>query len=183
MLKLKAGDDSALNEIMDYWETPLTSFLQRSTGIYEDAVDLAQETFVRLYKSRDRYQESARFSTWIFTIAANLSRNHARWKKRHPTDSLEALQETRSGKSQTNTTDKSLTPDAALSADERAYQVRAAIDQLAPDMREAILLSQYQGLSQLEIAEIQKCSAKAVESKIYRARMQLREILKDLFES
>jgi RNA polymerase sigma-70 factor (ECF subfamily) len=179
MRRLQAGEDSALNELMAYWELPVTAYLQRYTGIREDAVDLALETFVRLYKSRASYQETAKFSTWLFTIATNLARNHQRWKKRHPSESLEALPPGES-RQLAKTTATETTPRDHLARQEQAAQVRAAIAQLPAEMREAILLSEYQDLSHAAIAEIQNCTPKAIEAKLYRARQLLRERLFDL---
>src|SRR4030095_16121993 len=88
MLRLRGGEDLALGELMQRWQEPLVSFIYRYTGNKEDALDLAQETFARVYESRIRYQPTAKFSTWLFKIAANLCRNHARWQERHPTVAL-----------------------------------------------------------------------------------------------
>ena len=83
MSRLAAGDDLALNVLMDRWGERVASFLHKMTGSRDTAVDLAQETFVKLYQARDRYRPSGSFSTYLFAIASNLARNHARWKSRH----------------------------------------------------------------------------------------------------
>src|SRR5258705_9351460 len=85
MLQLKGGDDLALNELMTRWQVPLVAFIHRYLGSEADALDLAQKTFVRVYQSRKSYKPSAKFSTWLFTIASNLCRNTIRCKHRHPT--------------------------------------------------------------------------------------------------
>lgn len=90
MLRLKDGDDLALNELMTRWQLPLVAFIQRYIGNPTEALDLAQETFVRVYESRRRYKPTAKFSTWLFTIASNLCRNFFRWQGRHPAVSLDA---------------------------------------------------------------------------------------------
>ena len=89
MQKLAAGEDLALNELMHRWRDRVASFLLRMVGDHATATDLAQETFVRLYTSRKSYRPTAAFSTYLFHIAANLARTHARWKSRHPTVPLE----------------------------------------------------------------------------------------------
>ncbi|MEI8343058.1 MAG: sigma-70 family RNA polymerase sigma factor, partial [Verrucomicrobiota bacterium] len=89
MLRLQNGENTALNELMNRWQQPLTGFICRYVGNEADAVDLAQETFVRVFESRHRYKHSAKFSTWLFTIASNLCRNLSRWQKRHPTIPLD----------------------------------------------------------------------------------------------
>src|SRR5438132_1428009 len=90
MLRLAAGEDLALNELMMRWQQPLVSFIYRYVGNQTDALDLAQETFVRIFESRHRYRHYGKFSTWLFAIAANLCRNHFRWRERHPTIALDA---------------------------------------------------------------------------------------------
>ena len=85
MRRLADGDDLALNELMSRWREPVAAFLLRMVGDHATAMDLTQESFVRLYTSRHRYKPVAAFSTYLFHIAANLARNHARWKGRHPT--------------------------------------------------------------------------------------------------
>jgi RNA polymerase sigma factor (sigma-70 family) len=84
MSRLREGDDLALNEIMDRWQRRLTSYLIRLTGSEAVAMDLAQETFVRVYQNRARYRPTGAFSTWLFAMASNLARHHIRWKIRHP---------------------------------------------------------------------------------------------------
>src|SRR5688572_13207869 len=90
MARLSAGDDLALNALMDRWGGRVAGFLHKMTGQHEAAADLAQETFVKLYQARGRYRPSGNFSTYLFAIASNLARNHARWKSRHPTVSIDA---------------------------------------------------------------------------------------------
>ena len=89
MLDLSRGDDLALSRIMERWQAPIISYLYRTTGNYEMARDLAQEVFVRLYKNRKNYRSGGNFSSYIFTIATNLAKNHFRWKGRHPEVQLE----------------------------------------------------------------------------------------------
>src|SRR5271168_2106415 len=89
MEKLQAGHAAALNDLMARHATPIFHFLCRLTGNEDDANDLSQETFVRVFKSKDTYRSEHRFSTWLYAIAANLARNHFRWRSRHPGVSLE----------------------------------------------------------------------------------------------
>lgn len=179
MSRLAAGDDPALNVIMDRWSARVSSFLFRMTGRHDAAVDLAQETFVKLYQARGRYRPQACFSTWLFAIAANLARNHARWKRRHPTVSID---DTASGGTDClpEAADDGRTPGEAVQARETAAAVNRAVLELPLDLREALTLSVYEGLGHAEIAELAGCSTKAVETRIYRARQILREKLKDL---
>src|SRR5260221_1656250 len=82
MLRLKNGEDWILNELMTRWQQPLVAFIYRYIGRETEALDLAQETFVRVYATRHRYAVRGKFSTWLFTIAVNLCRNYLRWRQR-----------------------------------------------------------------------------------------------------
>jgi len=176
MIRLAADDDLALNEIMRRWGARINSFLFKMTGQRDVAVDLAQETFVKLYKARKRYRSTGTFSTYLFTIAANLARNHARWKKRHPTISLDAP--TLDGSPRRDETQEpSNSPDKAAVVSERYAEVHAALLDLPHDLREAMTLFIYEAMSYAEIAELTGCSSKAVETRIYRARQILKEKL------
>jgi RNA polymerase sigma-70 factor (ECF subfamily) len=90
MEQLIAGHDAALNDLMERHATPVFHFLCRMVGNEDDANDLAQETFARVFRARASFRTSEKFSAWLFTIAANLARNHFRWRARHPNVSLEA---------------------------------------------------------------------------------------------
>ena len=179
MCRLASGDDLALNTLMDRWGERVASFLHRMTGNRETAVDLAQETFVNLYQARERYRPGGNFSTYLFAIAANLARNHARWKARHPTVSLDATDADGDG-ILPEPVDTNQTPGEAALAREKTAAIHRAILALPLDLREAFTLFIHEGLSYAEIAELGLCSAKAVETRIYRARQILKEQLKDL---
>ena len=167
MLALQQGDNLALNRLMTRWQVPLRSFLYRSTQNEADALDLAQETFVRIYRHRARYRRGARFSTWMFQIALNLARDQARRHRRRPTTTLDAAPEP--------VTDRHAGHDVTDA--EAAAAVRAALAQLPDELREAVLLSEFEDLSHAEIAEIADCTPKAVETRLYRAREKLRVLL------
>jgi len=167
MRQLASGNDTALNTLMDEWSPRVTAMLYRMTGNPAVAGDLAQETFVRLYQTCRRFRPGngvRPFSTWLFGIAANLAKNHLRWKGRHPEAPL---------KSAADPSDPDNPASSAESA-ERAVAVRAAIATLPIDQREALILSEYEGLSHAEIALVVGCSVKAVERRLSHAR----EILK-----
>lgn len=179
MARLAGGDDLALNALMDRWSERVAAFLYKMTGQRAAAVDLAQETFVKLYQARERYRPSGNFSTYLFAIASNLARNHARWKVRHPTVSMDAVQE--DGRSVLpEIADVKQTPDEAARSAEKFRAVHEAFLSLSPDLREAMTLFAYEGLGYAEIAGISQCSPKAVETRIYRARQILKERLHEL---
>ena len=178
MERLDGGHDAALNDLMARHATPVFHFLCRMVGNEDEANDLAQETFVRVFKSRGSFRTSEKFSTWLYTIAANLARNHFRWRSRHPNISLET--ETADSKQTLGSTlpaDNSAPNEQTLTA-ERAAAVRAAVGKLPEDLRRAIVLCEWEDHSVAEAAAILETTPKAVESRLYRARGILRERLK-----
>jgi len=178
MQRLAGGHDPALNDLMARHALPVFQFLCRMLGNEDDANDLAQETFLRVYQHRASFKPGARFTTWLYTIAANLARNHYRWRSRHPNVSLDAESEA---------TDQSIgdvlpsadpAPDGAAVATERAAAVRAEVGRLPDDMREVIILCEWQDLSAAEAAAILGTTPKAIDNRLYRARNLLRERLR-----
>jgi len=173
---LAGGDDQALGALIDRWQLPLRQFVFRFVQQAEDTEDILQETFVRVYQHRERYRPESKFSTWLFTIAVNLCRNHAARRKRRPTVSLDDT-----GDDGTRPQRVAASPEAGPSdrveSAERAAAVRAAIQELPTDLRTAVLLFEYEHLSHAEIAAIESTTAKAIETRLYRARQQLRKSL------
>ena len=178
MERLAAGHDAALNDLMERHATPVFHFLCRMVSNEDDANDLAQETFVRVFRARASFRTGEKFSTWLFTIAANLARNHFRWRSRHPNVSLEA--ETGEAEQTLGSTLPANDPapnEQALAA-ERAAAVRTAVGKLPEDLREAVVLCEWEERSVAEASAILDVTPKAVESRLYRARQILREWLK-----
>jgi len=178
MQRLAGGHDAALNDLMARHAQPVFQFLCRMLGNEDDANDLAQETFVRVYQHRASFRPGARFSTWLYTIAANLARNHHRWLARHPNVSLDA-ESARSGQSIGEilpSADPS--PDGVALATERTAAVRAAVEKLPADMQEVIILCEWHDLSAVEAAAILDTTPKAIDNRLYRARNLLRDRLK-----
>lgn len=179
MEKLKAGQEAALNDLMARHATGVFHFLCRMVGNEDDANDLAQETFVRVFKSCNSFRSGEKFSTWLFTIAANLARNHYRWRARHPNLSLDA-ENAETEQTLANTLPgNSPAPNESALAAERVSAVREAVQKLPEDMREAIVLCEWEERSVAEAATILSATPKAVESRLYRARQILREKLKN----
>ena len=172
MLRLKNGEDSILNELMTRWQQPLVAFIYRYIGHESDSLDLAQETFVRVYETRRRYKVQAKFSTWLFAIAANLCRNHLRGRQRRR-ESVPETSDTPDAELAEHVQSLDDSPDQAAMRSESISLIKAAIDKL----KTAILLYEYKSLSYAEVSSVLKCSVKAVEMKLYRARQLLRERL------
>lgn len=176
MLRLKAGDDLALRGLMDRWQNPLIAFILRYTGNEQDALDLAQETFIRIYESRTKYQPTAKFSAYLFMIATNLCRNLARWRERHPAISLNAPTESEGALEKALPVNVDTPADSAERHD-LANAVREHVQSLPHDLKTVILLFEFQELTHVEIADALGCTPKAVETRLYRARKILRESL------
>ncbi len=174
MLRLRDGQDLALNELMARWQTRLVSFIDRYVGNQTDALDLAQETFVRVFESRRRYKPTAKFSSWLFQIASNLCRNHFRWNERHPTVSLDSATND-GGNWSDSLPSEAESPAETIARNELAAAVRDRVHALPHDLKAALLLFEYEKLSYDEIAVALGCSKKAVETRLYRARNILRD--------
>jgi RNA polymerase sigma-70 factor, ECF subfamily len=177
MAQLAAGTDPALNALMERHAERLFQYLLRSLQNEEDAADLAQETFVKVYQNRHKFNPRLKFSTWLYAIASNLVRDRFRWRSRHPQVSLEAETQETTGTLGEVLSAADPTPDQHLQAEEKALAVRRAIANLPGELREPLILAVYEELPQAEISQILQCSVKAVETRIYGARQQLRASL------
>jgi RNA polymerase sigma-70 factor (ECF subfamily) len=179
MKRLATGHDAALNDLMERHAAGVFRLLYRMLNNEDDANDLAQETFVRVFQARASFDANKKFSTWLFTIAANLTRNQIRWRTRHPNVSLEAETDATNQPLAEKLASTALTPKEQVLSGERAAAVRAAVNDLAEDMREAIVLCEWEEHSMVKAAAILETTPKAIESRLYRARQILRERLKD----
>lgn len=185
LLDLQRGDASALNRLIARWQRPLLSFAYRYLQNSADAQDVVAEAFVRLYQRRVQLRPDTNLSAWLFTALTNLCHNHHRWKRRHPTVSFApASTDGGPGGGRPNDLDPAsgdLGPDAALARDETVAALMRAIDALPHDLKASVLLHHYEHLSYREIAAITGCSERGVETRLYRARQQLRQELADFF--
>ena len=179
MLALIQGDSEALGQIIAKWERPLFSFAYRYTQNEDATRDIVQETFARVFTKRFRYDPKYPLSSWVFTIAANLCKNKARWHRRHPEVSIETI-----GPGEENGADLSrsplmaseqATPSEVIEEDEQLALLKNAVMELPHDLKSAILLHHYENLSYKEIADVVGCSVRGVETRLYRARKLLRK--------
>ena len=182
MLRLASGHDAGLNDLMQRHGPRLYGYLLRSLQNEDDASDLAQETFVRVYQNRARFDARIKFSTWLYAIATNLVKDRYRHRKRHPQLSLDARNEATGEDFIEGVPEQEPTPSESLQSAERAEAVRQAVGELPEELRTPLVLSEYEELSHAEIGMILECSAKAVETRLYRARNQLRDKLARLLE-
>jgi len=183
MTRLAAGHDAALNDLMERHGERLFHYLIRCLQNEDDAADVAQETFVRVYQNRMKFRPDAKFSTWLYTIASNLVKTRYRFRTRHPEVSLDAENEQTGHSFRESLPAHGPTPSDRLLADERADTVRKAVAALPEELRTPLILAEYEERSQAEIGAILGCTAKAVETRIYRARQQLRVTLGKLLEA
>jgi len=172
MRRLAEGEELALNQLIDVWSQPLITYLTRLTASHATAQDLAQEVYLRVYRHRFRFRPSQKFSTWLFAIATNLARNHARWRGRHPETLLDHgnLRELPAAAA-------TASPDEQAITNERLAALQKAVAELPQELREVLILATWHDMSHREIARVQHTSEKAVELRLYRARNLLRDLL------
>ena len=180
MLRVQRDEPGAFDELLEHYWPRICGRFYRWVTDRQEAEDLAQDVFLRLYRSRKRYQPRARFSTWLYHISRNVARNALRSRRRHPclrVGSLAAFEEEapriRPGREEC--------PSRPLERSELAVQVREAVGQLVGRQRTALELHQFQDRSYAEIASTMDMTLKATKSLLYRARNQLRVNLAEAF--
>lgn len=169
MKLVQAGDFAPASEIFDRYSGRIYNFAYRFLRNSEAAEDATQEVFVKMLKSARQFNGDAKLSTWLFSITANLCRDHLRKadnKAKEPEEVLLSIQASPEGR-----------PDRVLETREDEIRVQNALNLLTPEQREAILLSRYQGLSYAEIAQISGCSEGAVKTRVFRAMETLKKAL------
>ncbi|HRI14262.1 MAG TPA: sigma-70 family RNA polymerase sigma factor [Verrucomicrobiota bacterium] len=174
MARLVVGHEAALNGLMERHAGALFGFLCRFIGDEDAANDLAQETFVRVYQHRMDFKAGMRFSSWLFTIGGNLARNHLRARYRRPEVPLEGDTDEGCGNLAESLPAAGSTPDAQAARQEQQDAVRRAVAELPDDLREATVLCELEDRTVAEAASILDTTVKTVESRLYRARQQLR---------
>ena len=182
MRRLAEGHEPALNNLMDRHAEKLFHYLVRCLQDEDDAADLAQETFVKLYQSRARFNAEQKFSTWLYAIASNLVKDRYRWRSRHPQVSLDAENDATGESYRDALPQDGPSPTDDAQKVERAEALRRAVAALPEELRQPLILAEYEERSHAEIGAILGCTAKAVETRIYRARQHLRASLSGLLE-
>ena len=174
----RGGDETAFGLIMTRYRGPITNYLYRFLNDYEEAVDLAQETFVRVYFALDRYHTNFAFSTYIYRIATNLAISEIRRRKRRRLLSLTGLfQAEGDSEVEFQPTDHRILPDAELVEDERSKVIGRAIAALPEKYRVPVILRDIEGKSYDEVAEIMELGLGTTKSRISRGRGLLKEKL------
>ncbi len=180
MLRVKQGETAAFEELVEKYKQPLVNFLFRTLRDLSEAEDMAQNVFVQVYKFADRYRVEAKFSTWLYTIARNLSLNEIRRRSRHPAESLDAVLEPgdESGATRQFEDRRNVSAPDRLMQEELTAKVEEALAGLPENQRTAILLFREKEMSYEEISKILGCSLSATKSLIHRGRETLKERLK-----
>ena len=175
MLDFANGDDSAFNQIMGKYKGIVIGITRRYFNDRSRAEDIAQEVFLRIYLSKNKYKPKSKLSTWIFRITANLCLNDIRSRKREE-GNLDLINDN------TSSTDRELDIIDKLEKEELNETVRSALLSLPERQRLAVILSKYDGLSYQEISKILNCSISAVDSILQRAKQTLKKQLNKYFK-
>jgi RNA polymerase sigma-70 factor (ECF subfamily) len=180
MLRVKTGDESAFTYLVQKYRRSMVGFMYRMCHNPSTAEELAQEVFLRVYRSRTSYEPSAKFTTWLYRIATNLAVNHARDTRHERPENTVRLDEP---DQETGTTpdlaDESLTVEEQILKRERLAAIRSKVNALPERQRVAVIMHKYQQMDYREIANVLKLSESATKSLLFRAYETLREQLKE----
>jgi len=182
MLRVKGGDDSAFDYLVQKYRRPMLSFMFRMAHNAAVAEDLAQEVFLRVYRSRGSYEASAKFTTWLYRIATNLAVNHARDRRHERPENTVSLDEPDENTGLTvDVPDTSMTAEETILRQERMAAIRQRVEALPERQKMAVVLHKYQQMDYRQIAEVLKLSESAIKSLLFRAyetlRVQLQEFV------
>ena len=187
MLALKNGDDSVFAELVSRHQARVFALVYRFVANEAEADDLAQEVFLRVYRTRHRYQPKARFSTWLYRIAVNVSLNALRSRTRRHTINMPLLADSQDSQDDRTTAPvidyRAGQPNQRIEDEELRDQVRAAVEQLPDNQKVAVILNKYEGMSYEDTASLMNCSVMAVKSLLARARNNLRDRLEFYLET
>ena len=180
MLRVKAGDDAAFDYLVEKYRRPIIGFMYRMAHNAAAAEDLAQEVFLRVYRSRGSYEPSAKFSTWLYRIATNLGVNFARDTRHERPENVMNLDEPDSETGQApDLADKSPNVEEEIVRRERLAAIRNKVEALPERQRMAVLMHKYQQMDYRQIAEVLKLSESATKSLLFRAYETLRQELRE----
>jgi len=170
------GDNFAFDELVKRYKQPLANFVYRFTSNYDESLDIVQDTFVKVFNNKDYYQNVAKFSTWLYTIASNLAKTSIKRKKRFKLFSNN-LFKNKDEEFEVEYPDTDIRPDENTDNKLRAEIVQKALSKIALHYREVVILRDIMELSYDEISEITKLPKGTVKSRINRGRLVLKEYL------
>jgi RNA polymerase sigma-70 factor, ECF subfamily len=180
MLQVKAGDDSAFEYLVQKYRRPMVSFMFRMVHSNAIAEDLAQEVFLRVYRSRESYEASAKFTTWLYRIATNLAVNHARDTRHERPENTVSLDEPDADSGRTlDLPDRAPSAEETIVQRERLAAIRQRVQSLPERQRIAVVMHKYQQMDYRQIADVLKLSESATKSLLFRAYETLRDQLKE----
>lgn len=172
------GNKRAFGELVERYQTRLLNFIYRTTGDRERAEDLVQETFIRVYRHLHRFDQSKKFSTWIYTISSNLAKNELRNRSRNPLVLFQTLMKNRQADERPlEWEDNTYRPDDLFRKRHLKSQVDAAVDQLPEHHRTVFILREMEGKTYEEIAEITHTNLGTVKSRLNRARNNFAQLI------
>jgi RNA polymerase sigma-70 factor, ECF subfamily len=182
MLRVRDDDQAAFSQLVENYQHRLVGVMHHLLHNAEEAEDLAQEVFMRVYRTRKRYTPKAKFSTWLFTIANNLALNALRNRQRKPVVALDVHDSGPLGPrpaEQLVHNFRDAAPSTSLQQAELATRIRVALGKLNDRQQLAVILNKFEDMGYAEIAEVMGLTSKAVKSLLSRARARLREELQD----
>jgi RNA polymerase sigma-70 factor (ECF subfamily) len=180
MLRVKAGDDAAFQYLVEKYRRPMVNFMYRMAHNAAAAEDLAQEVFLRVYRSRQGYEASAKFTTWLYRIATNLAANHARdTRNERPEKTLSLDEPDEETGLAMDVPDSSAGAEEAILRRERLAAIRQRVQALPERQRIAVVMHKYQQMDYRQIGEVLKLSESATKSLLFRAYETLRQQLKE----
>jgi RNA polymerase sigma-70 factor (ECF subfamily) len=181
MLRVRDDDPVAFAELVELYQHRLVTVMRHLVGSKEEAEDLAQEVFLRVYRARKKYRPRAKFSTWLFTIANNLALNALRSRQRKPVVPLDVRDSGPLGPrpAEQLVRDRASQPGARIQQQELAAVIAQALEGLNERQRVAVILNKFEDMNYAEIAEVMNLTTKAVKSLLSRARENLREALRE----
>jgi RNA polymerase sigma-70 factor (ECF subfamily) len=178
MLQVRDDVQGAFEVLVERYQHRLLGIMAHLVSNQEEAEDLTQEVFLRVYRTRKGYRPRAKFSTWLFTIANNLALNHLRGKGRNPTVNFPAGSDSTALRpGEDHVPGREGTPSTQMKQLELTTMVREALDSLGEDQKVAVLLNKFEEMSYAEIAQVMNRTEAAVKSLLARARMNLRDRL------
>jgi RNA polymerase sigma-70 factor (ECF subfamily) len=179
--RAKQGDDRAFESLVGAYKDRIHSYVSRMVRDPEEALDIAQDTFLRAYQSLPRFRGASSFQTWLYRIATNLSIDAIRRTKRRQdsTVSLDAPLDTNEGQVMRELPDEGRGPELTAAGRSVQEEVAAALQLLSPALRPVLVMYDLQGMSYQEIAQVLGCPLGTVKSRLFNARLQLKQLLED----
>ena len=178
--QFKSGSQKAFDELMKRYERKIFGYLLRSVRNYEDAEELTLEVFFKAYRALGSWEPKAKFSTWLYTIASNLSIDYHRSKARQP---VFILEDEETIETKLVATDISSNPEKHLEDKERGRLIREAVDELSAKQKTVFMLTRYEGLQIKEVAETLGMAEGTVKIHLHRAIKKLQTLLRPLWEN